>query len=185
MTKDTYTKKDLLWKELLGFGVYAVVGILIGLLLVLFVVQNNTVNGESMEPTLYPKDIVLVDKISRHFRDLERGDVVVVKKEYLTEYEMETDIIKRVVGLPGEKVMISQGEVYIDGRLLEESNYLNIGEQTYPEMEVELNEDEYFCMGDNRQNSTDSRTVGVIPKEQIKGRAILRIFPIDKFGTLK
>lgn len=184
MKKNNQAETKMDWSGISGFLLNVVLGLLIGMLLVVFVIQKSEVVGSSMEPTLSSKDIILVDKISLHFRDIQRGDIVVVDTEYLADPDLNNDIVKRTIGLPGETVRISEGGVYINDRLLVEP-YLGDGVLTYSDtMEVFLKEDEYFCMGDNRFNSKDSRVLGVFPVGQIKGRAILRVFPFAKFGGL-
>ena len=157
------------------------------LLLILFVGQRTTVNGESMVPTLQDGDNLIVDKITYRFRDPERFDIIV----FPFQYEKNTYYIKRIIGLPGETVQIDlEGNIYINGEVLEE-NYGRevilpdkVGRAIEP---VTLGEDEYFVMGDNRNNSKDSRTqiVGNIKRKDIVGRAFLRFWPLDSFGILK
>ncbi len=138
-----------------------------------------------MEPKLSTEDNLIVDKISYRFHDPERFDIIV----FPFQYEKDTFYIKRIIGLPGETVQIDEeGNILIDGEILEESYgkevIMNPGRAYEP---VELGEDEYFVMGDNRNNSTDSRepSVGNIKREDIIGRAWLRIWPFDKFGLIK
>ena len=128
-----------------------------------------------------------MDKISYRFRDPERFDIIV----FPFRYQENTFYIKRIIGLPGETVQIDeQGNIYIDGEILEESygreviRPENIGIAKDP---IVLGEDEYFVMGDNRNNSSDSRTeiVGNIHRDEIIGRAWVRIWPLSKFGILK
>ena len=164
--------------------VYAAVIILASYLLVHFVVQRTVVSGGSMNPTLQDMDNVLVDKLSYRFGQIERFDIVVFE----VPYEKGTYYIKRVIGLPGETVQIIDGQVYINGEFLDE--HYGKEEILYPqraEEPVTLGEDEYFVMGDNRNNSSDSRDpiVGNVKRSQIIGKAWIRIFPFDKIGILK
>ena len=161
-------------------------GVLCAVYLVIhFVGQRTQVQGDSMEPKLSTEDNLIVDKISYRFHDPERFDIIV----FPFQYEKDTFYIKRIIGLPGETVQIDEeGNIMIDGEILEESYgkevILNPG-RAYEQ--VELGEDEYFVMGDNRNNSTDSRDpyVGNIKRKDIIGRAWLRIWPLDKFGLIK
>ncbi len=161
-------------------------GVLCAVYLVIhFVGQRTQVQGDSMEPKLSTEDNLIVDKISYRFHDPERFDIIV----FPFQYEKDTFYIKRIIGLPGETVQIDEeGNILIDGEILEESYgkevIMNPGRAYEP---VELGEDEYFVMGDNRNNSTDSRepSVGNIKREDIIGRAWLRIWPFDKFGLIK
>lgn len=156
-------------------------------LVITFVGQRTEVEGSSMETTLSNGDNLIVDKITYRFRDPQRFDIIV----FPFQYQEDTYYIKRIIGLPGETVQIDeQGNIYIDGKLLSE-NYgreiirpENVGIAAEP---VVLGEDEYFVMGDNRNNSSDSRTeiVGNIHREDIIGRAWVRIWPLEKLGVLK
>lgn len=174
-------------KELLSTGLYLLIVLLITYLLVTFVGQRTEVDGASMENTLSHGDNLIVDKISYRFTDPERFDIVV----FPFQYEENTYYIKRIIGLPGESVRIDEnGKIYINGELLEE-NYgkevikpenIGLAEET-----IQLGEDEYFVMGDNRNNSLDSRTsmVGNVHRDKIIGKAWLRIWPFENFGILK
>ena len=171
--------------ELFGWLVY--IAIIVGLtwLIITFVGQRTSVSGHSMETTLQDGDQLIVDKISYRFRDPKRYDIIV----FPYQYEENTYYIKRIIGLPGETVQIDEsGNIYINGELLEE-NYgaetiQNPGRAAKP---ITLGDDEYFVMGDNRNNSKDSRSeeVGNVKRSQIIGRAWLRIWPLNKFGLLK
>lgn len=174
-------------KELFNTAIYLLLVLGITYLVITFVGQRTEVEGESMETTLQDGDNLIVDKISYRFNDPKRFDIIV----FPFKYQSNTYYIKRIIGLPGETVSIDDnGNIYIDGELLEESYGREIiqpdmlGNVTYP---VTLGEDEYFVMGDNRNNSTDSRTevVGNIKRSDIIGRAWVRIWPLSKFGVLK
>lgn len=172
-------------REILSTSLY-LLGVLCAVYLVIhFVGQRTQVQGDSMEPKLSTEDNLIVDKISYRFHDPERFDIIV----FPFQYEKDTFYIKRIIVLPGETVQIDEeGNILIDGEILEESYgkevIMNPGRAYEP---VELGEDEYFVMGDNRNNSTDSRepSVGNIKREDIIGRAWLRIWPFDKFGLIK
>ena len=171
-------------KKALNLLLYVAAVLLVSYLLVHFVVQRTVVSGDSMNPTLNTNDNVLVDKISYRFKDIERFDIIVFE----VPYEKGVYYIKRVIGLPGETVQIKDGYIYINGQLLEE----HYGKEVIADGErarepVLLGEDEYFVMGDNRNNSSDSRSpiVGNVKKSQIIGKAWLRIYPFDKIGILR
>lgn len=151
-----------------------------------YVIQHTIVDGPSMEPTLYNHEHLLVEKISYHFNDLDRFDIISFYpfgKEVSTEY-----YIKRVIGLPGETIQIKGEDIYINGEILEENygkdpiTFAGVASQP-----IHLQKDEYFVLGDNRSISKDSRSeeVGIVKKEQIGGKAILRIWPLNKFGKVK
>jgi signal peptidase I len=161
-------------------------GLLIGILLVVFVVQRNDVYGSSMEPTLHNSDAVFVEMISKYFKSYDRGDIVTIDAVGMDGYDGKEKIIKRVIGLPGETVTISDGLVYIDGVQLDEP-YLIPGVMTYVTIDganngydqITLGENQYYCMGDNRGASNDSRRIGPIDEKLIKSHVIARIFPMD------
>jgi len=138
-----------------------------------------------METTLSDGDNLLVDKITYRFSEPKRFDIIV----FPFQYDTDTYYIKRIIGMPGETVQIDyDGNIYINGSLLEESYgrevIQNPGRAAEP---ITLGEDEYFVMGDNRNNSSDSRdpSVGNIHRKDIIGRAWVRIWPFSKFGVLK
>ena len=148
-----------------------------------YVVQRTVVSGASMENTLHDGESLLVEKVSYRFTDPERFDVVVF---YPDEEEQTEYYVKRVIGLPGETVQITGDDIFINGELLEEDFgkqemvYSGIAEEP-----LELGEDEYFLLGDNRYVSFDSRyeEVGAVHKEMIEGKAFVRIWPLNKLGT--
>lgn len=146
--------------------------ILVVVFIKLFVVSPIRVNGSSMNPTLNDKDIMLLDEISYRFSDIQRFDIVVVKEE--DEY-----LIKRVIGLPGEVVEYKNDKLYIDGKYVKEDFK---HKETF-DFSTTLGKDEYFIMGDNRTNSTDSRVFGPISRDKIMGKTSLTILPISRFGN--
>ncbi|MCI9071612.1 MAG: signal peptidase I [Lachnospiraceae bacterium] len=174
-------------REILSTGLYLLIVLCLTYLVIAFVGQRTEVNGGSMEPTLSDEDNLIVDKITYRFHDPQRFDIIV----FPFKYKEKTYYIKRIIGLPGETVQIDQqGNIYIDGEILNE-NYGkeviqpdHIGLASQP---ITLGDDEYFVLGDNRNNSTDSRVsqVGNIKRDDIIGRAWVRIWPFDKFGVLK
>jgi signal peptidase I len=174
-------------KELFSTAVYLLIVLGLTYLVITFVGQRTEVDGSSMESTLQDNDNLIVDKITYRFKDPQRFDIIV----FPVQYQSNTYFIKRIIGLPGETVSIDEdGNIYIDGEILQESYGREVispdmvGNVTYP---VTLGDDEYFVMGDNRNNSTDSRmqVVGNIKRSDIIGRAWLRIWPLNKFGVLK
>ena len=172
-------------KEILNTSIYLLLVLCVAYLIVTYVGQRTQVSGGSMETTLRDGDHLIVDKISYRFDDPERFDIIV----FPFQYDKETYYIKRIIGLPGETVQIDEsGNIYIDGEVLEEDYgrevIQNPGRASEP---ILLGEDEYFVMGDNRNNSSDSRDpqVGSIHRKDIIGRAFIRIWPFDSFGILK
>ena len=166
------------------FIIYCGLAILVGLLIVRFVGQRTEVIGESMSPTLENGDNLIVDKLTYRFSDPKRFDIIVFPfKENRTVY-----YIKRIIGLPGETVQIKDGKIYINGMELEEDyGAETIADPGIASSPVTLGADEYFVLGDNRNNSEDSRraSVGNISRDEIFGRAWLRFWPLDSFSILK
>lgn len=147
-----------------------------------YIVQETIVNGTSMNPTLENADKVLIDKIIYKMGDLKRYDIIVF------DYNHSSVYVKRIIGLPGEKVKIIDGTVYVNGIRLKDDP-LRMDEMQYAgiaENSITLGENEYFVLGDNRNNSYDSRyeQVGVVNKSSIIGKVWIRIFPILKFGAV-
>lgn len=171
-------------KELMGWIVYIIIIVALAWVIITFVGQRTQVSGHSMEITLSHGDQLIVDKISYRFRDPDRYDIVV----FPYQYEEKTYYIKRIIGLPGETVQIVDGYVYIDGQQLDE-HYGNevMLDPGIAEEPVTLGDDEYFVLGDNRNNSQDSRAanVGVIHGKDLLGRAWIRIWPLSEFGVIK
>ena len=171
-------------KELMGWIVYIIIIVALAWVIITFVGQRTQVSGHSMETTLSHGDQLIVDKISYRFRDPDRYDIVV----FPYKYEENTYYIKRIIGLPGETVQIVDGYVYIDGQQLDEhyGNEVMLDPGTAEEP-VTLGDDEYFVLGDNRNNSQDSRVanVGVIHRKDLLGRAWIRIWPLSEFGVIK
>lgn len=170
-------------KSLLGLALYILLIFGTAFLLGRFVVGQVEVDGPSMNDTLEDRDRVLINKLTYRLKGLDRFDVLVFKYAYDTD----TDYIKRVIGLPGETVMIDpEGRIYIDGNLLEEDYGKEVIEDPgIAEEGITLGDDEYFVLGDNRNNSSDSRDpdVAAVSKDQIRGHVWLRIRP--NFGLVR
>lgn len=172
-------------KEILSTSLYLLVVLALTFLIVTYVGQRTKVIGSSMEPMLEDGDNLIVDKISYRFEEPRRFDIIV----FPFRYEEKTYYIKRIIGLPGETVYIDEsGAVYINGEVLKESygkeTIIDPGRAFEP---VVLGEDDYFVMGDNRNNSSDSRdpVVGNIHRDEFIGKAWMRIWPLDKLGMIK
>lgn len=170
--------------ELLSWLIYIVIVVILSLGIITFIGQRTKVSGHSMETTLSDGDNLIVDKISYRFRDPERFEIIV----FPFQYEEHTYYIKRIIGLPGETVQVIDGYVYINGEVLDENYGLEVMDDPGIAAEpITLGEDEYFVLGDNRNHSSDSRdpAVGVLHRDDIMGRAWIRIWPFDKFGVIK
>jgi signal peptidase I len=161
-----------------------VVGALaVALIVKTFLIQAFFIPSLSMYPTLDKGDRVLVNKLSYKVHEVHRGDIVVFDRpEGQPESEIK-DLIKRVIGLPGETVEAKDGVVYIDGRELDEP-YLVNGVTTENLPRTEVPPGHVFVMGDNRNDSSDSRVFGAIDEDTIVGRAFIRVWPISNFGLL-
>ena len=170
-------------KELAGWLLYIVLIIAFTWFVVTFVGQRTEVSGSSMETTLSDKDQLIVDKMTYRFRDPKRYDIVV----FPYQYQDNTYYIKRIIGLPGETVQILSGMVYIDGMRLDEHYGNEVMENPgIAEEPLTLGEDEYFVLGDNRNNSSDSRAsdVGLIHRKDLIGRAWIRVWPLSQIGVI-
>ncbi|OQA36963.1 MAG: Signal peptidase I T [Parcubacteria group bacterium ADurb.Bin326] len=144
-----------------------------------FLIQPFYVKGASMEPNFYDHEYLIIDEISYRFNQPQRGDIVVFKYPK----DPKQFFIKRVVGLPGERVKIEDNKIYIDGTILNEA-YLDSGAETVLALrgygDVVLGSDEYFLLGDNRSQSLDSRSFGPVKREYIIGRTWLRGWPFNR-----
>ena len=150
-----------------------------------FLIKPFYVKGASMEPNFYDHEYLIINEIGYRFDEPQRGDTVVFKFPFdTTQY-----FIKRVIGLPGEIIKISEGKIYIfneahpEGEMLEE-DYLLPAMKTLGDLEVNLAEDEYFLMGDNRIASLDSRSFGPVKRQYIVGKTLLRGWPINRLGLV-
>lgn len=175
-----------LLKELGSWGFLFALAILIAFVFVYLLGLKTSVIGASMEPCLYNGQSVLINKFSYSFRSPKRGDVIV----FLPNGNENTHhYIKRVVGLPGETISISEGRIYLDGYFYEEDDsYDTIEDGGIAEKGITLGEEEYFVLGDNRNNSEDSRSanVGAVKEETIAGKAWFKLGDsIDMMGFIK
>ena len=164
-----------------------VIALLIVLPLRYFLFQPFFVNGQSMEPNFSQNDYLIIDEMSYRLGDPERGDIVVFKYPE----DPSKRFIKRVIGLPGETVDVSNGQVIINGKdgskVLDETGYLPYNVFTTGNVKISMREDEYFVMGDNRAVSFDSRSWGILPRKNIIGKVFLRVWPftsLHEFNTL-
>lgn len=169
-------KNPTLKREIIDY----VLIILAIILIRVFLFTPIKVEQNSMQPTLHPKDVMILNKIGIKLDGIKRFDIVVLhfKDEHL---------VKRVIGLPGEHIEYSENKLYINGEYIEE----NFIDTTTNDFELEdisydvIPEDKYFVLGDNRNNSTDSRVFGLIDKEDIMGKTNLIIFPFKNIKLLK
>lgn len=183
LANQTETEKTI--REIIGWVVYILIVICATYLIVTYVGQRTKVSGDSMLNTLHNEDNLIVDKISYRFRDPKRYEIIV----FPYRYAENTYYIKRIIGLPGETVQIIGGYVYVNGEKLDEHygrEVIEEGKYGLAIDPIELGEDEYFVLGDNRNHSSDSRdsSVGVLTREELIGRAWVRIWPLKSIGVI-
>jgi signal peptidase I len=179
-------------RSLVEWLVVVVGAIIVALVIKTFVMQAFFIPSESMVPLLQKGDRVLVNKLSYHLHDINRGDVVVFERPDGETDDQIKDLIKRVIALPGEKVVIKDNHVYVDDKQLDEP-YLPAGttilpgpggatwsHKCTPDDPCVVPQGSVWVMGDNRTNSKDSRYLGPIPEDKIVGRAFVIVWPFDR-----
>jgi signal peptidase I len=184
-TKSTY---DSIWKTISEFVVEIIKVVIISLAIIIpvryFLIQPFYVKGASMEPNFHDHEYLIINEISYRFYEPVRGEIIVFRyPKDPSQY-----FIKRIIGLPGEKIKIKDNNViiyndqYPNGMTINENIYLSDEELTpnLGQTEFVLGEDEYFVMGDNREASLDSRRFGPVPRRLIIGKAWIRGWPFDK-----
>lgn len=163
-------------REVLGTLILAIVIFI----LLRFTIQDYIIEYSSMEPSFHEKQRVLVNKVVYYLHEPERGDIIV----FWPPFESEEPFIKRIIGIPGESVEIKQGKIYIykNGTVIElnEPHYINPPRYTY-DRDI-ISKDEYFVLGDNRNNSNDSHNGWTVKREDIIGKAWLSIWPPGEWG---
>ncbi|MFL0195929.1 signal peptidase I [Clostridium sp. WILCCON 0269] len=167
-------------KELIELGKSIIVAIIAAFLIITFVFETVSVDGHSMDPTLNNKDRLIVEKVSYYFRAPKPGDIVVIKYPA----DPKEKFIKRVVAVGGERVKIENGKLYINDVLKNEPYILEPMVSDFNEVTVPA--DTVFVLGDNRNNSRDSRfsDVGFVSYKMVVGRAAFRIYPFNRMGSL-
>ncbi|MGL5074497.1 MAG: signal peptidase I [Waterburya sp.] len=147
------------------------------------VAEARFIPSESMLPTLAVDDRLIVEKVSYRFREPERGDVVVFSPtDALKEQNYKEAFIKRIIGLPGDMVKVTNGEVYVNNQRLTEKYILNPPNYQYGPIKVP--QEQYLVLGDNRNNSYDSHYWGFVPRENLIGKAAVRFWPPNRLGSL-
>ncbi len=179
MEENIEKKEDSSFKELIKYGIIALVVVIP---FRIFIAQPYVVDGSSMDPTFKNADYLIVDQLSRRFEVPERGSVVIIR------YPKDPSkfFIKRLIGFPNEKIVIKSGKVSI----YDDTNNKNGLELNEPyiffskkeDFSIQLGNNEYFVMGDNRAGSSDSRIWGPLPRENIIGTPLLRLLPINKIS---
>lgn len=154
--------------------------VVLAVFIMVFVAQAFTVEGPSMEPTFVTGERILADKLTYRFRDPRRGEVIVFDPPMESDY-----YIKRIVGIPGDEILIRNGKLYVNG--IAASDDYTTGPIPRDFGPVVVPEDSYFVLGDNRINSKDSRdaSVGMVPRSAIIGRVILRYWPPSRTSIIQ
>ncbi|WPC40704.1 signal peptidase I [Clostridium sp. JS66] len=167
-------------KELIELGKSVIIAIIAAFLIITFVFETVSVDGHSMDPTLANKDRLIVEKVTYYFSKPKPGDIVVIKYPA----DPKEKFIKRVIGIAGDRVKIENNKVYINDKPQDENYILEQNMRDFSEVTVP--DGTIFVLGDNRNNSRDSRysDVGFVKYNMVVGRAALRIYPFSKFGSL-
>lgn len=171
--------------------IIAVVALVAALLIRTFLLQLFYIPTESMVPTLNVNDKIAVNKLAYKFHGIERGDIIVFKKPEKLQQKNIKHLVKRVVGLPGDKVKgecpnnesMCEVQIYVNGKKLNEP-YLVDGLEYAPFEEIDVPANSILVLGDNRPFSQDGRFFGPIPKEKVIGRVLFKVWPLSGFGFL-
>jgi len=189
-TKESEEPKTARFLGSIGKAIYSLIetiliALVLAIVLYLFIMTPHEVVGNSMHPTYKNGEFLMANKITYRVAEPKRGDVIIFK------YSDTADFIKRIIGVPGDEVMIKDGKIYVNGELLDESGYLdqsvitNGGSYLHEGQTIKLKDDEYFVCGDNRTNSSDSRDFGPIKKTSIKGKAWIVYYPFSEFRVVQ
>lgn len=172
-------------KELREWAATIITAALIAFI-VMFFVRPTLVYGSSMEPTLHNKNYLAMSKAAVVFSGLKAGDIIVFETNLETESGGQKNLIKRVIGVPGDTVDIENGVVLLNDKPLEEPYILSEQAELTDTVHVTVPEGHYFAMGDNRLNSHDSRNsdVGLVIQEKVLGKVLFRLFPLSEAGVV-
>lgn len=182
--KDTSSQTNIKssWQENL---VLITIALCLALLIRTFIAEPRLIPSESMYPTLHTGDRLVVEKVSYRLHPPKTGDIVVFSSPPELQrrgYLQNQAFIKRVIGEPGAVISIVQGKVYLNGKALTEDYIAEPPNRPFPEIKVP--EGAFFVMGDNRNDSNDSRYWGFVPRQNVIGRAIFRFWPLDRIGLI-
>jgi len=170
------------WQENL---ILIAIALCLAVLIRIFIAEPRYIPSDSMVPTLHTGDRLVVEKVSYRFHPPSQGDIIVFQPPAELQrrgYPQDQAFIKRIIGIPGKILKVSNGQVYLDGQPLKEDYIAEPANQPFPP--VQIPEDQYFVMGDNRNDSNDSRYWGFLPRQNIIGRAAFRFWPVDRIGFL-
>lgn len=174
-----------LTKEAIEFVKELVLAVLVALLFTIFIISHNKIPTPSMVSTINVEDHILTNMIPYYYRDPQYGEIVVFKNG-------DESWVKRVIGLPGDEIDIRDGYVYVNGKKCDESAYLDgegisapLEDRYHLDFPYIVPDDSYFLMGDNREHSYDSRYIGAITRDNIYGKAWIKIYPFNQIGVLK
>lgn len=165
-------------REFLLDSIKFIIVIIILLFVMVYVVSITQVVGNSMDPTLKNQEVLILNKAKYRFFDVKRGDIISFT------YEDTKYLIKRVIGLPGDKIKIKDNQLYINGKIYDEPYLKNVETEDFDIATLgttEVPEEKYFVLGDNRGNSLDSRKIGFVDQEDIIGEVAIRIWPVNHF----
>lgn len=166
-------------------GIVVILAIMV--MIYLFLMSPQEINGQSMDPTFHNGEYILTNKFEYKINEPQRGDIVIFK----SPRNKDIDYIKRIIGLPAEKISLKNNTYYINGKPLNESAYLTSDVNTFGGSflregeEITIPQGQYFVSGDNRQHSSDSREFGPIPKEDFIGKAFIRYWPFSRSGVIE
>ncbi|MEM7726716.1 MAG: signal peptidase I [Cyanobacteria bacterium P01_A01_bin.45] len=181
-TEKTASSKWLIWREniiLIG------IALLLAFLIRTFIAEPRYIPSDSMVPTLQTGDRLVIEKVSYRFEKPSFGDIIVFQppeKLQKEGYDKDQAFIKRIIGTPGDAIAIKEGNVYRNGQILQENYIKEPPKQDYSGEKVP--ENQYFVMGDNRNDSNDSRYWKFLPEENIIGKAVFRFFPLSRIGGI-
>lgn len=164
----------------------ALIGALILTAIIIYFIRPTVVYGPSMEPSFHDKEYLLISKAWVSFKGVERDDVLIFKTHLKTDSGTEKNLIKRVIGLPGDHIHLENGKVYVNDNVLTEDYTDGSPTTDFGQSDWDVGNNEYFVLGDNRDNSKDSRfeDVGLVKKSTIMGKVVFRIFPFNKAGAI-
>ncbi len=188
-SQETTDAKDAapskVWHSLQENLTLIAIALCLALMIRTFIAEPRYIPSDSMVPTLHTGDRLVIEKISYRFHPPHLGDIIVFEPpEELQRrgYPKKQAFIKRIIGEPGETISVANGKVYLNGKALKENYTAEPANQ--PFASVQVPPDKFFVMGDNRNDSNDSRYWGFLPRKNIIGRAIIRFWPFDRIGKI-